>query len=109
MNWPPMRRAYSQLKSAVRTPPMCSRPVGLGAKRVMVVMDSESGGARMVAALTGPHQHARKGRNSIDNQEDPSHLRRPSELHEGGAAVPRHEARGLVPAADRAHRPALRL
>src|SRR6201987_3229063 len=39
MNLPPLRRAYSQLKSAVRTPPTCSRPVGLGAKRVTTVMD----------------------------------------------------------------------
>ena len=38
MNLPCMRRAYSQLNSAVRTPPMCSRPVGLGAKRVTTVM-----------------------------------------------------------------------
>src|SRR5512135_3600943 len=34
MNFPPWRRAYSQLKRAVRTPPMVSLPVGLGAKRV---------------------------------------------------------------------------
>src|SRR5206468_2593736 len=38
MNLPPLRRAYSQLKSAVRTPPTCSSPVGLGAKRVTTVM-----------------------------------------------------------------------
>ena len=37
-----MRRAYSQLNSAVRTPPRCSRPVGLGAKRVTTVMLSVS-------------------------------------------------------------------
>ncbi len=52
MNWPPMRRAYSQLNSAVRTPPMCSRPVGLGAKRVMTGLDMGSAaifGARIVA------------------------------------------------------------
>ena len=33
-----VRRAYSQQNSAVRTPPMCSKPVGLGAKRVRTVM-----------------------------------------------------------------------
>ncbi len=38
MNVPPWRRAYSQQNSAVRTPPMCSMPVGLGAKRVRTVM-----------------------------------------------------------------------
>ena len=31
---PPCRRAKSQLNSAVRTPPMCRKPVGLGANRV---------------------------------------------------------------------------
>ena len=31
---PPLWRAYSQEKSAVRTPPTCSRPVGDGANRV---------------------------------------------------------------------------
>ena len=31
MNEPPFLRAYSQLKSAVCAPPMCSDPVGLGA------------------------------------------------------------------------------
>src|SRR5215469_7258076 len=40
MNLPPVRRAYSQLKSAVRTPPRCSIPVGLGAKRVTTVMQA---------------------------------------------------------------------
>ena len=34
MNCPPCCRAKSQLNSAVRTPPMCRYPVGLGAKRV---------------------------------------------------------------------------
>ena len=38
MNVPPWRRAYSQENSAVRTPPMCRKPVGLGAKRVRMVM-----------------------------------------------------------------------
>src|SRR5438132_11230054 len=33
-NFPPSLRANSQLNRAVRTPPMCRYPVGLGAKRV---------------------------------------------------------------------------
>src|SRR5262245_30653517 len=33
MNWPPWWRAKSQLKRAVRAPPTCRWPVGLGAKR----------------------------------------------------------------------------
>ena len=33
-NRPPRPLAKSQLKSAVRAPPMCSAPVGEGAKRV---------------------------------------------------------------------------
>ena len=33
MNAPPLWRAKSQLKSAVRAPPTCRWPVGLGAKR----------------------------------------------------------------------------
>jgi hypothetical protein len=33
---PPVARANSQLKSAVRAPPMCRKPVGDGAKRVTV-------------------------------------------------------------------------
>jgi hypothetical protein len=32
-NLPPWWRANSQLKSAVRAPPMCRNPVGEGAKR----------------------------------------------------------------------------
>ena len=34
MNLPLFFRAYSQLNSAVRSPPICKKPVGLGAKRV---------------------------------------------------------------------------
>src|SRR5262249_14176686 len=33
---PPVCRAYSQLKRAVRAPPICKKPVGLGAKRTRV-------------------------------------------------------------------------
>ena len=32
-NWPPWRRANSQLNNAVRAVPMCRVPVGLGARR----------------------------------------------------------------------------
>jgi hypothetical protein len=35
-NVPPFLRAKSQLKSAVRTPPTCSRPVGLGAYLTLI-------------------------------------------------------------------------
>src|SRR5271166_337049 len=37
-NWPPKCRASSQLNRAVLTPPMCRKPVGLGANRVRTVM-----------------------------------------------------------------------
>src|SRR5580692_2093600 len=40
-NVPPVFRAQSQLKSAVRTPPMCRYPVGDGAKRTRVLMRDE--------------------------------------------------------------------
>ncbi len=50
MNLPPWRRAYSQQNSAVRTPPMCSRPVGLGAKRVTTVI----GGAHVTKSAAAP-------------------------------------------------------
>ena len=36
MNLPPLRRAKSQLKRAVRAPPIWRYPVGLGAKRVTI-------------------------------------------------------------------------
>src|SRR6267154_840856 len=49
MNLPPVRRAYSQLNSAVRAPPTCNSPVGLGAKRVTTVM----GTCRPVRAREG--------------------------------------------------------
>jgi len=38
MNVPPVWRAKSQLKSAVRAPPMWRCPVGEGAKRTRIVM-----------------------------------------------------------------------
>src|ERR1700722_14633163 len=37
---PPRRRDPSQQYSAVRAPPICRKPVGLGAKRVRTVMGS---------------------------------------------------------------------
>src|SRR6187399_3072066 len=61
MNCPFMRRAYSQLNSAVRTPPMWSMPVGLGANRVTTFVEFCM--ARMVAAFRRPmwtrslHEH----------------------------------------------------
>ena len=38
---PPLWRAKSQLKSAVRAPPICRNPVGEGAKRVTTVMEHQ--------------------------------------------------------------------
>src|SRR5438132_2555910 len=38
INCPPCLRANSQLNKAVRTPPMCRKPVGLGAKRVRTMI-----------------------------------------------------------------------
>jgi len=35
-NLPSRPRAYSQLNSAVRPPPMCRKPVGEGAKRATI-------------------------------------------------------------------------
>ena len=44
---PPRPRAYSQLNSAVRAPPICRKPVGEGAKRVTIgSVISENGGIR---------------------------------------------------------------
>src|SRR5215471_13496092 len=37
MNTPPLWRVKRKLNSAVRAPPMCRKPVGLGAKRVRTV------------------------------------------------------------------------
>src|SRR5438874_1390088 len=39
-NVPPVCRAYSQLNRAVRAPPMCKNPVGLGAKRTRTFISS---------------------------------------------------------------------
>src|SRR4029078_2666269 len=36
-NWPPCLRAYSQLNSAVRTPPILRNSVGLGANLVRII------------------------------------------------------------------------
>src|SRR5438128_637814 len=69
-NLPPWRRAYAHEKSAVRAPPMCRKPVGLGAKRVLIVIPPivrKSGtGSGFLAvrspfdrkALRAPAQHA---------------------------------------------------
>src|SRR5262245_12664104 len=59
--WPPRPRENSQLNSAVRTPPMCRNPVGLGANRVrgeeVVVMgwsgDLVAGGGSAFAVVEG--------------------------------------------------------
>src|SRR5690242_389488 len=121
MNFPAERRAYSQLKSAVRTPPICNRPVGLGANRVITFMELGVDMARMVAAIHGRIQHSSVRlrrrlpveepafvRREDPRQEDPPDRRRATELHEGCAAVSRTGARGLVLAGHRAYRTALR-
>src|SRR5262245_40368001 len=46
---PAWRRAKAQLKSAVRAPPTCRNPVGLGAKRVRTVTATESSRGRRPA------------------------------------------------------------
>src|SRR5262245_24139848 len=48
---PPCPRANSQLKSAVRAPPMCREPVGLGAKRTRTT-ESDTGSSVRETART---------------------------------------------------------
>src|SRR5262249_34790677 len=57
-NLPPVWRAYSQLKSAVRTPPTCSMPVGLGANRVTTVIGSIPAAIRGRECYQGRPLHA---------------------------------------------------
>src|SRR5687768_8023520 len=52
MYLPPAWRENSQLNRAVRTPPMCKKPVGLGAKRVR----TDIVGARELASYRAPVQ-----------------------------------------------------
>src|SRR5215472_11017924 len=68
--WPPCLRANSQLNSAERTPPMCRKPVGDGAKRSRTLM-SRNLVARL-GALVGAQRHLARG-------ED--HAFRQAELH----------------------------
>src|SRR3954468_14399674 len=74
-NFPPRPRAYSQLNSAVRPPPICRKPVGEGAKRVTTgaVMSARSIWSGVIMA--GPLTH-----------------------HRGAAQWPKMPARGAEPA-----------
>src|SRR5580658_7668646 len=54
MYWPPRCRAYSQQNNAVRNPPMCRKPVGLGANRVRTVMDLDLRKLRGAEFSRGP-------------------------------------------------------
>ncbi len=60
MNFAACRRAYSQQNSAVRNPPMCKKPVGLGAKRVRTVMDPGLEMTQSAQSLQRPRD-ARRG------------------------------------------------
>src|SRR6202012_1616933 len=51
--WPPRRRASSQQYRAVRAPPMCRKPVGLGAKRVRTVIRISMGSTRGIVDFNG--------------------------------------------------------
>ena len=58
INWPRFRRAHNQQNKAVRIPPMCMYPVGLGAKRVRTDMSgfqSRIGDSNIYETLP-PHQ-----------------------------------------------------
>src|SRR6266550_698778 len=48
---PPWCRAKSQLKSAVRAPPMCRKPVGEGAKRTVTVIPGGWGAAEPISTI----------------------------------------------------------
>src|SRR5438270_9271633 len=50
-NLPPWCRANSQLKSAVRAPPMCRNPVGEGAKRTTTLIPRGWGRAPVISTL----------------------------------------------------------
>src|SRR6267142_3062683 len=51
---PPWCRAKSQLKSAVRAPPMCRKPVGEGAKRTVTVIPGGWGAAEPISTIGQP-------------------------------------------------------
>jgi hypothetical protein len=85
-NCPPRRRARAQLNRAVRAPPMCSGPVGLGANRTRTVTgDSwELGGRgpRRSAGMLGGGAHESSGPGG-----EPRRVRRPR--GRGKRGVPR--------------------
>src|SRR4051794_25937926 len=53
-NVPPSWRAASQLNSAVRALPMCSAPVGEGAKRTRIATDASFARAMLIGAHVSP-------------------------------------------------------
>src|SRR5512144_1634912 len=62
MNVPPIFWANNQLNRAVRNPPTCRKPVGLGAKRTRTVKESSPGGAsRRTLALRWMMRETGKG------------------------------------------------
>src|SRR5512137_1415163 len=64
INFPPLFRASSQLKRAVRAPPMCRKPVGLGAKRKIIWLTIFSRFFFLNFIL--PFRHLRVKRDKID-------------------------------------------
>src|SRR6266550_6332054 len=54
-NFPPSRRAKSQLNSAVLAPPTCRYPVGDGAKRTLIVTENGGGGIRTPDRVLKPY------------------------------------------------------
>src|SRR6266851_5064037 len=63
--WPACRRAYSQQNNAVRNPPMCKKPVGLGANRVRTVMNLDLRKLRGAEFSRGPEESAAKGTDRV--------------------------------------------
>ncbi len=91
-NWPPRWRASSQQYSAVRAPPICRKPVGLGAKRVRTVMRcSFAGGETVDFSRSCPRGRRTRGQAPPD--------RRPGHQRNG---VQGRSARWVAAARDRA-------
>src|SRR5687767_14588018 len=72
MNFPPVWCAYSQLNRAVRAPPMCKKPVGLGANRTRTLMALISDAKMLGEDRAGGWRKAREG----ETKEDPITMRK---------------------------------
>src|SRR6185503_12147574 len=72
---PPRPRAYSQLNSAVRAPPMCRKPVGEGAKRVTI------------SVMRSPLYHSRAQCNTFGIPRVCAYIRRAEAVPEPGFAM----------------------